>query len=210
LLSRQEVMHLLDQLKTTSPKLVEDLVPSVVKIGDLQKVLQTLLRERIPIRDLGTIVETLGDWAPHTKDVAVLAEYVRNALRRTISAMYAEIDENGKQRLYCVTMDPAMEDIINGYIDRGPGGTTMSIPPHLARRIATAISSAAEALVGGGHQLIVLASPSVRAQIRQILDAQVPGATVLAYNEIVKGLDVESMGLVQLPATEFATAAGAA
>ena len=210
LLSRQEVMHLLDQLKTTSPKLVEDLIPAVVKIGELQKVLQALLRERIPIRDLGTIVETLGDWAPHTKDVAVLAEYARNALRRTISAMYAETDENGKQRLYCVTMDPAVEDIINGYIDRGPAGTTMSMPPQLARRIATAVSTSAEPLVGAGHQMIVLTSPSVRAQVKQILDAQIPGASVLAYNEIVKGLDVESMGLVQLPASEFATAAGAA
>ncbi len=210
LLTRQEVIHLLDQLKTTSPKLVEETIPAVIKVGDLQKVLQNLLRERVPIRDLGTIIETLGDWAPHTKDVGVLTEYVRNGLRRTISAMHSSTDENGKPRLYCVTMDPAMEDIINGYIDRGPAGTTMSIPPQLANRIAGAVSRTAEGLVAGGHQLVVLTSPSVRAQVKQILDAQIPSSVVLAYNEIVKGLDVESLGLVQLPSTEFAMAAGAA
>ena len=207
LLSRQEVMHLLDQLKTTSPKLVEDIIPNTVKIGELQKVLQNLLRERVPIRDLATILETLGDWAPHTRDVAVLTEYARNALRRTISSMYAETDESGRPRLYCVTMDPAVEDLINGYIDRGPGGTTMSMPPQLANRIAAAVSKTAEPLLAAGHQLIVLTSPSVRAQVKQILDAQLQGAVVLAYNEIVKGLDVESMGLVQLPTTESTVSA---
>ena len=175
-LSRQEVIHLLDQLKTQAPKLVEDTIPGVIKTGELQKVLQNLLRERVPIRDLGAIVETLGDWAPHTRDSAVLTEYVRNALRRTISNLYAESDENGRPRLYCVTMDPSVEDAISGYIDRGPGGTTMAIPPQLATRIASAVSKTAEPLVSAGHQLIVLTSPSVRAQVKQILDVvQVPG-----------------------------------
>jgi flagellar biosynthesis protein FlhA len=204
LVSRQEVAHLLEQLKQQSPKLVEEIIPSVVKPGELQRVLQGLLRERVPIRDLGTIVETLGDWAPHSKDVAVLTEYVRNALRRTISSQYAETDENGRQRLYCITIDPAIEDLINGYIDRGPGGTTMSIPPALANRIATVVGKTAEPLVSGGHQLVVVASPTVRAQLKQILDAHLPSVIVLAYNEIVKGLDVESVGLVQLPTQEFA------
>lgn len=223
LLTRQEVNHLLDQLKTTNPKLVEETIPTMVKVGELQKVLQNLLRERVPIRDLATIIETLGDWAPHTKDMAVLTEYVRNALRRTLSSQYAGVDDQGRPRLYCVTMDPAMEDVINGYIDRGPGagGTTMSIPPQLAARVAGAVSKAAEPLVAAGHQLVVLTSPTVRAQVKQILDAHLPagGSVVLAYNEIVKGLDVESMGLIHLPddarpgsvrevnrATEFAMA----
>jgi flagellar biosynthesis protein FlhA len=204
LLTRQEIIHLLDQLKTSSPKLVEDLIPSIIKIGDLQKVLQGLLRERVPIRDLGLIIETLGEWAPHTKDAAVLIEYARNALRRTLSRMYAETDEQGKPRLYCVTMDPTLEDVISGYIDRGPAGTSVSISPQLANRIATAVSRAAEPLMAAGHQLIVLASPSVRAQVKQILDAQINGAIVLAYNEVVKGLDIESLGLVQLPSNEMA------
>ena len=209
LLSREEVNHLLEQLKSTSPKLVEETIPAVIKPGELQKVLQGLLKERVPVRDLATILETLGDWAPHTKDIAVLIEYARNALRRTICGQYVEIDDAGQPRLYCITMDPAAEDLINGYIERGPGGTTMSIPPQLANRIATAVSETAESLVSAGHQLIVLTSPSVRAQVKLILDTHIPGSVVLAYNEVVKGLDVESLGLVQLPSTA-AVPAGAA
>ncbi len=206
LLTREEVAKLLDQLKSKSPKLVEEAVPGVIKPGELQKVLQNLLRERVPIRDLETILETLADWAAHTKDVDVLTEYVRNALRRTISMMYAEQDEDGRSKLYCVTMDPAVEDLINGYIDRGPGGTSMSIPPQVANRIASAVSESSKPLINAGHQLVVLTSPTVRAQVRQILEAHMPGVVVLAYNEIIKGLDVESMGLVQLPQADAAPA----
>ena len=87
-------------------------------------MLQNLLRERVPIRDLEMIVETLGDWSPQTRDVAVLTEYVRNALRRTISSLAAELDADGRPRLFCVTMDPALEDVINveslGLVDFAP------------------------------------------------------------------------------------------
>ncbi len=204
MLSREEVNHLLEQLKTVSPKLIEEIIPSVIKPGELQKVLQNLLRERVPIRDLEMIVETLGDWAPHTRDIDVLTEYARNALRRTISSQYVETDEHGKPRLYCVTFDPDLEDVISGYIDRGPGGTTMSMPPQVANRIAAATSKAAEPLVTGGHQIVVLTSPSVRAQVKQILDAHLPNVAVLAYNEVIKGLDVESLALVQLTQQELA------
>ncbi|MHC4446515.1 MAG: flagellar biosynthesis protein FlhA [Planctomycetota bacterium] len=211
LLSREEVNHLIEQLKASSPKLVEETIPAAVKPGELQRVLQNLLRERVPIRDLETIVETLGDWASHTRDLDVLTEYARNALRRSISSQHAEMDEHGRPRLYCVTIDPQLEDLIGGYIDRGPSGTTMSVPPDVANRVVAAVSTSAQPLVSAGHQLVVLTSPSVRAQLKQILDAQLPNAAVLAYNEIVKGLDVESMGLVELAEDHLAPVpAGAA
>jgi flagellar biosynthesis protein FlhA len=211
LLTREEVNHLLEQLKSSAPKLVEETIPGIIRPGELQKVLQNLLREQVPVRDLEVIVETLSDWAPHTKDVAVLTEYVRNALRRTISEQYAETDEKGRPRLYCVTMDPALEDVISGYIDRGLGGTTMSIPPQVASRVASAVSDAAQPLVGAGHQLVVLTSPAVRAQVKQILDAHLNGVAVLSYNEVVKGLDVESLALVHSSMNEPVPAgAGAA
>lgn len=198
LLTREEVNHLLEELKKKSPKLVDEAMPSVIKPGELQKVLQNLLNERVPVRDLETILETLADWAPHTRDTDVLTEYVRNALRRTISLMHAETDEEGQSKLWCVTTDPSVEDTITGYVDRGPGGTTMSMPPDVANRIARAITSAAEPLVRSGRPVVVLASPSVRAQVRQICDGRVPGAIVLGYNEIVRELDIESVGLIQL------------
>ena len=205
LLSREEVNHLLDQLRKRTPKLVEEAVPAVVTTSQLQKVLQGLLQERVPIRDLETIVETLADWAPQTKDIVVLTEYARHALRRTISAQWAEVDAEGKARLFVVTMDPSLEEQIGGYIDRSNAGTSLNMPPALAAAIARSVYEASESLVRDGHQLIVLASPAVRAQVKQILDAHLPGSSVLAYNEIVKGLDVESFGLVQVAAGETAT-----
>ena len=198
LLTREEVSNLLEQLKEKAPKLVEEAVPGLVKPGDLQKVLQGLLRERVPIRDLETIIETLSDWAPHTSDPEVLVEYVRNALRRTICAQYTTPDENGQQQLHCVTMDPAVEDRINAYVDRSASGTTTSIPPQLGGSIGRAAAQSVRPLLEAGHRAVVVASPSVRAQVRQIIQAHLPDVVVLGYNEIVPGIAVESVGLVQL------------
>ena len=198
LLTREEVSNLLEQLKEKAPKLVEEAVPGLVKPGDLQKVLQGLLRERVPIRDLETIIETLSDWVPHTSDPEVLVEYVRNALRRTICAQYAVSDANGQQQLHCVTMDPAVEDRINAYVDRSANGTTTSIPPQLGGAIGRAAAESVRPLLEAGHRAVVVASPSVRAQVRQIIQAHLPDVVVLGYNEIVPGIGVESVGLVQL------------
>ena len=125
LVTREEVGRLIEQLRSTSPKLVEEAVPAIVKHGELQKVLQSLLVERVPIRDLETIIETLADWAPHSRDPAVLTEYVRNALRRTISRQHAIEDEHGRLTLHCVTLDPVTEQLINSHIDRSPAATTL-------------------------------------------------------------------------------------
>jgi flagellar biosynthesis protein FlhA len=201
LLTREEVSNLLAQLKQKSPKLVEELVPSVVKPSDLQKILQALLRERVAIRDLETVLESLAEWIPHTKDHDVLVEYVRNGLRRSICMQYTEVDERGRARLRCVTMDPAVEDTISGYIDRTAAGTTFTIPPQLATRIARAVAETARPLADLGRPVVVLASPSVRAQVRQILEPHIAGVAVLGYNEVVRGTDLESVGLVQLSAS---------
>jgi flagellar biosynthesis protein FlhA len=210
LLTREEVSKLIAQLKQKTPKLVEDLIPAIVKPSDLQKILQALLRERVAIRDLETVVETLAEWIPHTKDHDVLVEYVRNGLRRAICAQYSEVDERGRARLRCVTMDPALEDTISGYIDRNPSGTTFTIPPQLANRIARSVAETARPLSDAGRRIVVLASPSVRAQVRQILEPHIAEFAVLGYNEVVRGTDVESVGLVQLTAAPVPQAAGAA
>ena len=123
---------------------------------------------------------------------------IDTAQTKQARSQHAETNDEGKQRLYCVTVDPTLEDLINGYIDRGPSGTTMSIPPQVANRIATAVSETAQPLLGASHQMVVLTSPTVRAQLKQILEPHLPGVVVLSYNEVVKGLDVESMGLIQL------------
>ncbi|MEM9083802.1 MAG: flagellar biosynthesis protein FlhA, partial [Planctomycetota bacterium] len=203
LLTREEVNNLVTQLKANAPKLVEDVIPDVVGTGELQKVLQNLLRERVPVRDLETILETLGDWAPKTKDIEVLTEYVRNALRRSICQQFAIPSDPatgaGPLRIVCVTLDPEFEDIISGFIDRSPAGTTLTMPASVANAVANRIIHALEPVQASGAQPVVLASPQVRAQVKQILEPHLAAAAVLSYNEIVTGVEVESMALVTAP-----------
>jgi flagellar biosynthesis protein FlhA len=206
LLTREEVNNLIEQLKQRTPKLVEEIIPEVITTGEVQKVLQALLRERAPIRDLETILESLGEWAKKTKDPDVLVEYARHALRRSICQQYAVPIEGGtgaagssRFKLVCVTLDPQFEDFISGYIDRGPAGTTLTIPANAAGAVARRISEELEAVTKSGHQPVVIASPQVRAPVRQILEPYVPSVAVLGYNEIVPGVEVESLGLVTLP-----------
>jgi len=202
LLTREETSNLIEQLKEKAPKLVEQVIDETVKPGDLQKVLQNLLRERVPIRDLEAIVETLADWASRTQDIDVLTEYARNALRRTICNQYVESDpQTGAARLYCVTLDPSLEDLINGYIERSGSGTSMTMPPTVANRITGAMVTEIQKLVSAGHHPLVLASPQVRAQVRALLEESIPNIAVMGYNEVSKGVEVESVALVQVELT---------
>ncbi len=212
LLTREEVNNLLTQLKEKSPKLVEEVTPGVVKVGELQKVLQNLLRERVSIRDLETVLETLSDWAPKTKDLDVLTEYVRNGLKRTICQQHTVDPEQaadlsggmltsqrGKRRIVCVTLDPGLEDLINAYIDRSGAGTTVNMPARVANQVAGQVIEALQPVLTAGHPPVVVSSPQVRAVVRQILEPHIPTVAVLGYNEIVSEVEVESMGLVSAP-----------
>jgi len=187
-------------LATHMSELVKRHADELLTREEVTNLIAQLKQERVAIRDLETIVETLAEWIPHTKDHDVLVEYVRNGLRRAICSHYSEVDDRGRSRLRCVTMDPALEDTIAGYIDRSPAGTTFSIPPALANRIARAVAETAQPLAEAGRKVVVLASPSVRAQVRQILEPHIADVAVLGYNEVVRGTDVESVGLVQLTA----------
>ena len=208
LLTRDEVNNLIEQLKIKAPKLVEETIPSVVKTADLHKVLQNLLRERVPIRDTETILETLADWSPKTKDLDVLTEYVRNALRRTISLQYAVAAPGAKPKLTCITLDPALEDQIAAFIDRSAAGTVVNMPPRVATRITDRILESMRTLTAGGHAPVVVASPQVRAVVRQLIEPHLPTVAVLAYNEIIPTVEVESLALVT-PPTERAPAVAA-
>jgi len=219
LLTREEVNNLVAQLKEKLPKLVEEVVPAMVKVGDLQKVLQNLLRERVPIRDLETILETLADWSPRTKDLDVLTEYVRNGLRRTICQQHAvPVDAgqggagdggSGGFKIVCVTLDPALEDLISGYIDRSGGGTTLTMPASVAGQVVAQILRAVESLTAAGHQPVILASPQVRATVRQLVAPHLPTAAVLGYNEVVPGVEVEAVAMASPPAAGATGAGGA-
>jgi len=196
LLTREEVNNLLEGLKEKAGKLVEETVPAIIKTGELQKVLQSLLRERVPVRDMETILETLADWGTKTKDMDVLVEYVRNALRRTICSIYVSPDEHGELIMLCVTLDPRLEDQINSYIDRGGQGTTLNMPARIARDIATKIAEGLASVGVRGGMPVVIASPQVRNAVWQVIEPHVPAAAVLGYNEIVPGINVESVSLI--------------
>jgi flagellar biosynthesis protein FlhA len=194
LLTRQEVKNLVEHLKARVPALVEEVLPTQVKPGELQKVMQNLLRERVPVRDLETILETLGDYASRTKDLDVLTEYVRNALSRTICKQY--VDE--KDRLYCLTLDPGLEDLINGHLERNERGTTNTMPPQTAQQIVQKLSAKVEEMTQAGRSVVILCSPQIRGPLRRMVEASLPQVAVLAYNEIVSEVSVQAVALVGL------------
>jgi flagellar biosynthesis protein FlhA len=192
LLTRQEVKNLIDNLKTRVPALIEEVIPTQVKPGELQKVMQNLLRERVPVRDLETILETLGDYASRTKDLDVLTEYVRNALARVICKQY--VDE--RDRVWCMTLDPALEDLINGHIERNERGATNTMPPQTAQQVVQRIAAKAQELTQMGRTAVVLCTPQIRSAVRKMIEGSLPQVAVLAYNEVVPDVTVEAVGLV--------------
>jgi len=196
LLTRQDVNRLVDHLREESPKLVEEIIPELLKMGEVQAVLETLLRERVPIRDLETILETIGDWAGRTKDADVLAEYARNALARSICEQHVD----GEMTIHAVTLDPGLEDTINAHVERGERGSYLTLPPAMANRIVSAVRGELEAAVGkaGGRQPVVLASPQVRQWLRRLIESTLPAVAVLGYNEVVRGVQLRTHGLVTL------------
>jgi len=192
LLTRQEIKNLIDNLKARVPALVEEVIPTIVKPGELQKVMQNLLRERVPVRDLETIIETLGDWAGRTKDLDVLTEYVRNSLARAICKQYVD----DQDRLFVITLDPALEDFINSHIERGEHGTSNRIPPQAAQQIVQRIAARTGELTQTGRSAVLLCSPQVRGSLRKMIESNLPQVAVLSFNEIVQGINVEAVALV--------------
>jgi flagellar biosynthesis protein FlhA len=194
LLTRQEVKNLLDNLKVRLPAVVEEVVPTQIKPGELQKVLQNLLRERVPIRDLETILETVGDYASRTKDLEILSEYARHALARAICKQYVD----DKDRLWCVTLDPNVEDLINGHIERSERGSSNTMPPQTAQQIVKQIAAKTQELTQTGRSAAVLCGPNIRWTLRRMVEATLPHVAVLGYNEIVPEASVEAVGMVGL------------
>jgi len=196
LLTRQEVNRLLDHLKEHAAKLVEEVIPNVLKPGEVQRVLQSLLRERVPIRDLETILEAVADVAPRTKDTEILGEYARNALARTLCHLHKADDG----RIHCITLDPALEQLIAKGLERSEHGTVLTLPPPLQSKIVAAIRSQVEKAGAAtrGRPPVLLTAPQIRLWVRKMLEVHLPLVAVLSYNEIVRGFEVESHGMVVL------------
>ena len=195
LLGRQEVQQLLDNVKESHPKVVEELVPDLLSIGAIVKVLQNLLREQIPVRDLLTILETLADWAPITTDTDMLTEYVRQALARTITRMYQSEDGS----LAVITLGQNVETIIANSIKQGEHGKAfLAIDPDIAQKIMLLLGKESEKIAAEGHQPVVLCSARIRYFLRQMVERFFPDMIILSYNEILNDIKVQSLGTVEL------------
>lgn len=192
LLTRDATKHLIDQLKQHSPAAVEELIPAVMKLAEVQQVLQLLLREQVPIRHLALILETLGDYAPRTKDPVLLTEFVRARLGRIISGRYR--DSEG--RLWVVTLDPRLEDRIRAGAEYTERGLLIRIPPQQIEAICRSIASAVQHLVHQHRRPIVLVSPQIRPILKQIIAGHLPDVIVLSYNEVTRDTRVESVAMV--------------
>jgi flagellar biosynthesis protein FlhA len=193
ILTRDACKHLIDELKKTSPAVVEELIPSLMKLGEVQQVLQMLLREEVPIRQLGVILETLGDHASRTKDPTWLTEYVRHRLARTICTRYRD-KEN---RLFVLTLDPALEDRISAGIEHNERGLFIRMSPSAVQKTCELIAAEIEKLTKSGHAPIVLVSPQIRPGLKQLTSAHLPRLVVLSYNEVTRDTRIESLGIVQ-------------
>jgi len=194
LLGRQEASALLDNVKQHYPVVIEELVPNLLTVGEIQRVLQNLLRERIPIRNLLLILENLADGARQSKDIDFLTERVRAAMARHICAEYAE---NGL--LSVITVDPKLESLLAEAVRRGEDAYALLDPATVAR-IYNSLTKNMQTAQQGGLVPIVLASPSVRLALKRLTERAAPALVVLSYSEVAPGLRVESIG--QITATE--------
>lgn len=190
LLGRQETSALLDNVKTHYPVVVEELVPNLLTVGEIQRVLQNLLRERIPIRNLLLILESLADAARVSKDVDFLTERVRAAMARHICAEYAE-----DGLLSVITVDPRLESLLGEAVRRGEDAYAL-LDPNTVAKIYSSLTKQMAAAQNAGLHPIVLCSPSVRLALKRLTERAAPQLVVLSYSEIAPGLRVESIGQV--------------
>jgi flagellar biosynthesis protein FlhA len=192
LLTRDACKKLIDDIKNTTPAVVDELIPGLMKLGEVQQVLQMLLREQIPIRQLEIILETLGDYAARTKDPMWLTEYVRHRLARTISTRFR--DRAG--RLHVVTLDPALEDRIAAGVEQGERGLFIRMSPPAIETTCRLIGDEVAKLTKQNHPQIVLVSPQIRPALKQLSNAHLSNLVVLSYNEITQDTTIESVALV--------------
>lgn len=193
LMGRQEVQTLIDNVKQNYPAIVDELVPKVMTVGEIQKVLANLLKEGVSIRDMVSVLETLADYAPVTHDADMLTEYVRQALGRAISRKF--INDNKSN---VITLDPKLEQLIMDSIQRTEHGNYLAIEPSVSNSIINSVSRQVQKLVQLGQQPVILASPIVRLYFKRMTEQVIPGLVVLSYNEVDPAIEVQSVGMVSV------------
>jgi len=193
-IGRQEVQQLLDHLKDTHPKVVEELVPNSLSLGGVVKVLQNLLREQVSIRDLLLVLETLADWAPATKDLDLLTEYVRQSLARTITKMHLTRDGI----LQVITLDHSVESAIAAAIQQTEQGSHFALDPNTAQKVINNLVKVLEKSSGLNLQPVIVCSAPIRCHFKKLIDQFIPNISVLSYDEILSNVEIQSLGTLEL------------
>lgn len=194
LLGRQETKTLVDNLRENYPVLVDELIPSVLTIGDVQKVLGKLLREKISVRDLVTIFETLADYGQYSKDPEVLTEYVRQALSRQITQQFVQEGE----AMRVITVGPALEKKIAESVQQSDQGSYIAMDPVSTQTIFQKLGEQVNRLIQMGQQPVLLTSPAIRMYLRQVIERSMQDIPVLSYSELEPNVEIQSVGVVNL------------
>lgn len=193
LLSRQDVQTLINNVKENHPTLIDELVPKILTVGEIQKVLANLLREGISIRDLVTIFETLADYGTTVRDTDLLTEYVRQALGRAISSKVFHQEQNN-----VLTLDPELEQLIMDSVQHTEQGSYLALDPQISQQIFESLTQKMNKMMGMGQQPIVLTSPIVRVYFKRLTETVAPDLIVLSYNEVEPTVEVQSAGMVNI------------
>ncbi|MCL2002673.1 MAG: flagellar biosynthesis protein FlhA [Oscillospiraceae bacterium] len=193
LLGRQQVQALIDNLKQSQASLVEDVIPKMFTLGEVQKVLANLLREGVSIRDMGTIIETMGDYGGVTRDSDMLTEYVRQALKRTVTAKYAP-----EGKIHVITLAPELENKILESIRQTEHGSYVALDADEIQSVFGSVRAAVERVQGLGIAPVVLCSPVVRFHFKRMVEGLAPDLSVLSYNELLQNIDIQADGMVSL------------
>lgn len=194
IISREDVQKLVDNLNKDNPTIVKEVIPSLLNLGGLHEILKGLLRERVPIRDLMTILETIGDSVQKTKDVEVLTEYVRQAISRTICQRH--VDKDGK--LYVVTVDPTLDQQISNSIHKSESGSFLALEPELAQRFVDKVIDEVREAMSTNFDVAILSSSNTRMHIRKLIENLLTTIPVLSYKEIPFGIQVETVRIISL------------
>jgi flagellar biosynthesis protein FlhA len=194
ILTRQDVQHLIDNLKPTDPAIVEDLIPGKMSVGEVQRALALLLHERVSIRDLGLILETLSDHADQTKDAETLAEFARARLARQITKQHEGTDGV----LAVMTVDPALDQQLREVVTRTPTGAALAVDPDVARKIMDSVREGMGRLAEQGYAPVVMCSQTIRLGLLRLLEAAVPRIAVLSYNDVVPTANIRGLATVKI------------
>ena len=193
LLNRAEINNMLENLRKTNEAIVADTIPACVSVGDLQKVLCRLLQEQVPVRDLETILETLGDYGPKIKDTDMLTEYVRQSLKRTISHKFADADQ-----LKVISLDAKVENLIMGAVKKMDSGSYLALDQDSIQKIIFATTAQIEKIKDLVASPVILTSPIVRIYYKKLIDQFCPGVNVLSFNEIDSHIQIQALGTIEI------------